>query len=128
MSTELPLTTRHRRDMTEKLLKATLNPNTHTHTTRNQVASVFPSSYVVAHTLPSREIECMYIRLSLSLSSKSRQGLGEGDSNGTAPQPSFHCARFLEDFPPNLPIHFSTAFLMNLASGLSYFVGLMILR
>ena len=29
---ELPVATRHRRDMTEKLLKATLNPNTHTHT------------------------------------------------------------------------------------------------
>ena len=32
MSIELPVATRHRRDMTEKLLKATLNPNTHTHT------------------------------------------------------------------------------------------------
>ena len=32
MSTELPVATRHRRDMTEKLLKATLNQNTHTHT------------------------------------------------------------------------------------------------
>ena len=31
VSTELPVSTRHRRDMTEKLLKATLNPNTHTH-------------------------------------------------------------------------------------------------
>ena len=30
MSIELPVATRHRRDMTEKLLKATLNPNTHT--------------------------------------------------------------------------------------------------
>ena len=28
---ELPVATRHHRDMTEKLLKATLNPNTHTH-------------------------------------------------------------------------------------------------
>ena len=27
MSIELPVATRHRRDMTEKLLKATLNPN-----------------------------------------------------------------------------------------------------
>ena len=27
VSTELPVATRHRRDMTEKLLKATLNPN-----------------------------------------------------------------------------------------------------
>ena len=27
VSTELPIATRHRRDMTEKLLKATLNPN-----------------------------------------------------------------------------------------------------
>ena len=27
MSTELPVATRHRRDMAEKLLKATLNPN-----------------------------------------------------------------------------------------------------
>ena len=27
VSIELPVTTRHRRDMTEKLLKATLNPN-----------------------------------------------------------------------------------------------------
>ena len=27
MSIELPVTTKHRRDMTEKLLKATLNPN-----------------------------------------------------------------------------------------------------
>ena len=32
MSIELPVATRHRRDMTEKLLKATINPNTHTHT------------------------------------------------------------------------------------------------
>ena len=31
VSIELPVATRHRRDMTEKLLKATLNPNTHTH-------------------------------------------------------------------------------------------------
>ena len=30
VSIELPVATRHRRDMTEKLLKATLNPNTHT--------------------------------------------------------------------------------------------------
>ena len=30
MSIELPVTTRHRRDMTEKLLKATLSPNSHT--------------------------------------------------------------------------------------------------
>ena len=30
MSIELPVTTRHRRDMIEKLLKATLNPNSHT--------------------------------------------------------------------------------------------------
>ena len=32
VSIELPVATRHRRDMTEKLLKATLNPNSHTHT------------------------------------------------------------------------------------------------
>ena len=32
VSIELPVATRHRRDMTEKLLKATFNPNTHTHT------------------------------------------------------------------------------------------------
>ena len=32
MSIELPVATRHRRDMTEKLLKAMLNPNTQTHT------------------------------------------------------------------------------------------------
>ena len=31
VSIELPVATRHRRDMTEKLLKATLNQNTHTH-------------------------------------------------------------------------------------------------
>ena len=31
VSIELPATTRHRRNMTEKLLKATLNPNKHTH-------------------------------------------------------------------------------------------------
>ena len=31
MSIELPVATRHRRDMTGKLLKATLNPNSHTH-------------------------------------------------------------------------------------------------
>ena len=30
VSIELPVATRHRRDMTVKLLKATLNPNTHT--------------------------------------------------------------------------------------------------
>ena len=30
MSIELPVATRHRHDMTEKLLKARLNPNTHT--------------------------------------------------------------------------------------------------
>ena len=35
MSTELPVATRHRRDMTEKLLKATLNPNSHTHSQLN---------------------------------------------------------------------------------------------
>ena len=94
--------------------------------TRNQIASVFSFSYVVAGTLPSREIERMYIRFSLAASSKSRQGLVEGEC--TAPQSSLHCARFFEDFPPNLPIHFSTAFLMNVASGLSHFVGLMVLR
>ena len=32
MSIELPVATRHRRDMIEKLLKVTLNPKTHTHT------------------------------------------------------------------------------------------------
>ena len=32
VSIELPAATRHRRDMTEKMLKATLNPNKHTHT------------------------------------------------------------------------------------------------
>ena len=32
MSIELPVATRHRRDMTKKLLKATLNPNSQTHT------------------------------------------------------------------------------------------------
>ena len=31
VSIELPVATRHRCDMTVKLLKATLNPNTHTH-------------------------------------------------------------------------------------------------
>ena len=31
VSVELPAATSHRHDMTEKLLKATLNPNTHTH-------------------------------------------------------------------------------------------------
>ena len=31
VSIEIPVATRHRRDMTEKLLKPTLNPNTHTH-------------------------------------------------------------------------------------------------
>ena len=31
MSTEFPVATRHRRDMTEKLLKASLNYNTNTH-------------------------------------------------------------------------------------------------
>ena len=31
VSIELPITTRHSRDMTEKLLKAMFNPNTHTH-------------------------------------------------------------------------------------------------
>ena len=37
VSTELPVATRHRRDMTEKLLKAMLNPNTHTYTQKNYV-------------------------------------------------------------------------------------------
>ena len=37
VSIELPVTTRHRRDMTEKLLKATLNPNTHTHTLNYEI-------------------------------------------------------------------------------------------
>ena len=32
VSTELPVTTGHRCDMTERLLKATLNPKLHTHT------------------------------------------------------------------------------------------------
>ena len=32
VSIELPVATKHRRDMTEKMLKATLNTNTHTHT------------------------------------------------------------------------------------------------
>ena len=32
VSIEPPVATRHRRDMTAKLLKATLNPNTHTQT------------------------------------------------------------------------------------------------
>ena len=31
VSIELPVATRHRRDMTEKMWKATLNPNSHTH-------------------------------------------------------------------------------------------------
>ena len=38
-SIELPVATRHRRDMTEKLLKATLNPNTHTHTHIAEIGS-----------------------------------------------------------------------------------------
>ena len=37
MSIELPVATRNRRDMTEKLLKATLNPNTHTIDNRNLI-------------------------------------------------------------------------------------------
>ena len=37
VSIELPVATRHRRDMTEKLLKATLNPHTHTHTSLSTV-------------------------------------------------------------------------------------------
>ena len=37
VSIELPVATRHRRDMTEKLLKATLNPNIHIHSKDAQV-------------------------------------------------------------------------------------------
>ena len=39
VSTELSVTTGHRCDMTERLLKATLNPeiHTHTHTSQNLV-------------------------------------------------------------------------------------------
>ena len=45
MSIELPVTTRHRRDMTEKLLKATLKPNSHTHThTHTQMKKLAQSS------------------------------------------------------------------------------------
>ena len=42
VSTELPVATRHRRDMTEKLLKATLNPNTHTHTHSTNINKTSP--------------------------------------------------------------------------------------
>ena len=44
MNIELPAATRHRRDMTEKLLKATLNPNTHTH--------------IVAYIFEQRRVSC----------------------------------------------------------------------
>ena len=49
VSIELPVTTRHRRDMTEKLLKATLNPNSHTHTRPS--ATIFPKTDTVALAL-----------------------------------------------------------------------------
>ena len=55
VSTELPVTTGHRRDVTERLLKATLNPelHTHTHTSQNLVMrrayfsldGIFPSVF-----------------------------------------------------------------------------------
>ena len=47
MSTELPVATRHRRDMTEKLLKVTLNPNTHKHThTEKRAARFVTGNYI----------------------------------------------------------------------------------
>ena len=49
MSIELHVATRHRRDMTEKLLKATLNPNTHTE-----------SKVVTDHLLPA-QIEVLHV-------------------------------------------------------------------
>ena len=39
-SIELPVATRHRRDLTEKLLKAMFNQNTHTHTLANKSRSL----------------------------------------------------------------------------------------
>ena len=41
VSIELPVANRHRRAMTEKLMKATLNPNTHTHTSATKRARQF---------------------------------------------------------------------------------------
>ena len=43
VSIELPVATRHCRDMTEKLLKATLNPNSHRHSTPPYLT--LPSSF-----------------------------------------------------------------------------------
>ena len=44
---ELPVTTKHRRDMTEKLLKATLNPNSPTHThTRIWIIATYNSLFL----------------------------------------------------------------------------------
>ena len=50
VSIELPVATRHRRDMTEKLLKATLNPNSHTHTPGTYVTMSY-SYQVVLHNV-----------------------------------------------------------------------------
>ena len=40
VNTELPVVTRHRRDMTEKLLKATLNPNKQQQQQRYQTVNI----------------------------------------------------------------------------------------
>ena len=49
VSTEFPVTTGHRCDMTERLLKATLNPELHTHTrvTGNYITSCVTGNYTL---------------------------------------------------------------------------------
>ena len=51
VSIELPVATRHRRDMTEKLLKATLNPNTHTHPRHDWKKKRFSASLSAENTI-----------------------------------------------------------------------------
>ena len=57
VSIELPVATRHRRDMTAKLLKATLNPNTHTFTTlENKMGRLSP--LVAGHSFMLLDVTC----------------------------------------------------------------------
>ena len=56
MSIELPVATRHRRDMTEKLLKATLNPNTHTHLNTRRYQTDIVTPVLLPHIRANRGI------------------------------------------------------------------------
>ena len=47
MSSELSAATSHHHDMTEKLLKATLNPNTHTHSLTLETTKLIEAKFHV---------------------------------------------------------------------------------